>query len=225
MRLEKLSGADNLYWLKSKGKRQLVTRNKTPSKACYGEQLVRLGDCEVRVWNPRRSKLSAALHKKTRLRLRKTDKILYLGAATGTTLSHLSDINTKGINYAVEISPLSMQKLLLLSQMRDNIIPLLEDAGKPWRYQHVVEEVDVLYQDIAQRNQAEIAAGNAELYLRRGGQMLLALKARSIDTTASPRAVLEKELEVLEQTLRVQQIINLSPYQKSHYLITAEKTA
>jgi fibrillarin-like pre-rRNA processing protein len=223
MKLERLNGVDNLYWLKSGRKRQLATRNKTPSKTTYGEKLVQINGCQMRIWNPRRSKLAAALHKKTPLNIKKTDKILYLGAATGTTLSHLSDINTEGVTYAVEISPVSIQKLLLLCEARDNIIPLLEDASQPQRYQHVVEEVDVIYQDIAQRNQAEIAMRNAELFLRKGGQLILALKARSINTTANLGAVLKKEVQTLEDKLTIQQITNLSPYHKSHYLITAEK--
>jgi fibrillarin-like pre-rRNA processing protein len=224
MRCEKISNIDNLYWLKQGRKRQLATRNRTPGRSYYGEKLIQKNGCELRIWSPYRSKLAAAIYKKTPLRIKKTDKILYLGAATGTTLSHISDINTEGITYAVDISPLCIQRLLSLCEQR-RIIPLLEDADQPQRYQHVVEQVDIIYQDIAQRNQAEIALKNTELYLKDEGCLILAVKAKSIDTTADPRDLLKRELQILEKQLTLQHVTRLSPYHKSHYLITAEKTA
>ena len=221
MKLEKVSGTDNLYWLSNKKREQLATKNKTPTKRFYGERTTWIDGCELRIWNPHRSKIAAAIHKKTPISIRKRDKILYLGAATGTTLSHISDINTEGITYAVEISPTSTSKLLTLCEARENIIPMLEDADQPRDYQGIVGEVDIIYQDIAQRNQAEIALKNTELFLKEKGELILTIKARSIDVSSNPRDVLRRELERLEDKLTISRIKNLKPYHKDHYITIA----
>ena len=139
------------------GKRRLATRSNDPVPV-YGE---RIPD-GYRLWDPFRSKLAALLLKsKGRgLRLNRDSKVLYLGAATGTTVSHVSDIVADGLVYAVEFSPRSMRDLIRLCERRENIIPILADAAKPEEYAALVEPVDLVYQDIAQRNQAEIASLN-----------------------------------------------------------------
>ena len=222
MKLEKVSNTDNLYWLANGKRQQLATKNKTPKKTFYGEKITWINGCELRIWNPHRSKIAAAIHKKTPLHIKKTDKILYLGAATGTTLSHISDINTEGITYAIDISPTSTPKLLTLCKARDNIIPLLEDANQPQHYQHIIEEVDIIYQDIAQRNQAEIALKNTKLFLKKTGWLILTIKARSIDVSSDPKNVLKKQLQTLENKMNIHHITNLKPHHKDHYTITAK---
>ena len=48
---------------------------------------------EYRVWNPFRSKLAAAiLGGVDKIHIKPGAKVLYLGAASGTTVSHVSDI-------------------------------------------------------------------------------------------------------------------------------------
>ena len=48
---------------------------------------------EYRVWNPFRSKLAAAiLGGIDKIHMKPGSKVLYLGAASGTTVSHVSDI-------------------------------------------------------------------------------------------------------------------------------------
>ena len=48
---------------------------------------------EYRVWNPFRSKLAAAiLGGVDKIHMKPGAKVLYLGAASGTTVSHVSDI-------------------------------------------------------------------------------------------------------------------------------------
>jgi rRNA 2'-O-methyltransferase fibrillarin len=48
---------------------------------------------EYRVWNPFRSKLGAAiLGGVDQIHIKPGAKVLYLGAASGTTVSHVSDI-------------------------------------------------------------------------------------------------------------------------------------
>ena len=67
-------------------------------ESVYGEKKVSIdGDggekIEYRVWNPFRSKLAAAiLGGIDNIHMRPGSKVLYLGAASGTTVSHVSDI-------------------------------------------------------------------------------------------------------------------------------------
>ncbi len=121
----------------------------------YGERIQN----GYRLWDPYRSKLAALIlkGKGQAISLRVDSKILYLGAATGTTVSHLADIVSEGLVYAVEFSARSMRDLIGLCERRTNIIPILADAAKPEDYAPLLEPVDLIYQDVAQRNQAQIA--------------------------------------------------------------------
>jgi fibrillarin-like pre-rRNA processing protein len=186
----------------------------------YGEQLRSYDGKEFRSWNPYRSKLAALLNKKKNLLLplNESTSILYLGAATGTTVSHLSDICINGIIYAVEPSPIAAKTLLESIEHRINIIPIIEDANHPDRYDHLLTSpVDLIYMDISQRNQAEIFITNAKRYLKENGQGILMVKARSIDIALKPKQaydMVKKELENNE--LEVRDVIDLSPFEKDH---------
>ena len=147
--------------------KKLFTKNLDSSLGItvYGEQLKTINGKEYRSWNPYRSKLAATLLKKKYFFSLPNDAIvLYLGAATGTTISHISDLLPHGTIYAVEHSPVSMKKFLSVVQHRKNIIPLLEDANHPDRYFSIVPQVDLLYQDISQRNQSDIFIRNMNLF-------------------------------------------------------------
>ena len=53
----------------------------------------KIGKIEYRVWNPFRSKLAAAiLGGVDKIHIKPGSKVLYLGAASGTTVSHVADI-------------------------------------------------------------------------------------------------------------------------------------
>src|SRR5664280_1580307 len=101
-----------VFILDVEGQTRIATRS-TDSAPVYGERI--MGG--YRLWDPFRSKLAALLLKsKGRgLRLKRDAKVLYLGAATGTTVSHVSDIVADGLVYAVEFSPRSMRCLLYTS--------------------------------------------------------------------------------------------------------------
>ncbi|MDG6219210.1 MAG: fibrillarin-like rRNA/tRNA 2'-O-methyltransferase [Candidatus Thermoplasmatota archaeon] len=203
-----------------KKKNKLFTRNPITCKgiSIYGEQLIQLNGVEYRSWNPYRSKLAAALlEKKFSLSLPEDSKILYLGAATGTTVSHLSDLLPHGWIYAVEHSPVSMKKLLTVVENRSNIIPIYEDANHPDRYFSVVPHVDVVYQDISQRNQADIFIRNMRCYLRSEGIGILMVKARSIDVSLVPKKAYQiVEHELLKHNLKIINSFSLSPFEKDH---------
>lgn len=195
----------------------LYTVNLVPGISVYGERLVASGTQEFRAWNPRRSKLSALLLKGfTEYPFRKDSRVLYLGAATGTTASHISDIVPDGVVYCVEMAPKAFEKLLALSERRKNLVPILADARRPEVYRGIVGRVDVLYQDVAQRGQSQIFLRNFSL-VRPAGLGILMLKARSVDVAASPERVFREELRVLRlDGLHIRSVVRLDPYQADH---------
>ncbi|MEM0492941.1 MAG: fibrillarin-like rRNA/tRNA 2'-O-methyltransferase [Candidatus Thermoplasmatota archaeon] len=213
----KIKGIDGLI---TKDDR-LYTKNPESCRGLkvYNEKLIDIDGKEYRSWNPYRSKLAAAIIKGVNtLKISKTDHILYLGASTGTTVSHLSDILTKGLIYAVENSPVAMKGLINVASHRNNIIPILSDANHPERYKIIVtNKVDIIYQDISQRNQTEILIKNLRWYLKKNGQGVLMVKARSIDVSLKPKQVYEKvKKELEEQKIKIKEIKELSPYEKDH---------
>ncbi len=184
-------------------------------ESVYGEKIVQKGGWYYRLWDPHRSKLSAAMHAKLRNFPFKNSRVLYLGAATGTTVSHISDIAK--IVWAVEISPISMKSLISLAESRENIIPILEDARYPEKYSLFVYSPDVIYQDISQRDQVNIFLKNMEFFNPKYG--FLMLKTRTIDMRKKPKDVMNESRKKIEERYRVVEVINISRYQKDHYVI------
>ncbi|MHA1733323.1 MAG: fibrillarin-like rRNA/tRNA 2'-O-methyltransferase [Promethearchaeota archaeon] len=205
---------------------KFFTKNLVPGEDALSEKLFQSKNGEVRGWNPHRSKMVAAIQKGLKkFPLGVDSTILYLGAANGTTVSHFSDIVTGGKVYAVEFSPRSLRELVQNCQNRYNVYPILADATKPQEYRFFINQpVDIVYQDVAQPNQAEILASNARWYLRDGGYFFLAVKTRSIDTTKQPSLVVKKEVTVLEESgFAVEEITTLEPYSKDHAFILGTK--
>ncbi|MBR5504396.1 MAG: fibrillarin-like rRNA/tRNA 2'-O-methyltransferase [Methanobrevibacter sp.] len=207
---------------------EIVTKNLRPGIRVYEEKLIteESSDIEYRSWNPRRSKLAAALlNGLESLKLENDSKILYLGASTGTTVSHISDIAYNGLIYAVEFSPVSMKKLIRLSQQRPNIAPLLEDATKPKNYLNKVEKVDLVYCDVAQEKQSELFMNNMDLFLKEDGQGLITIKARSIDVVQKPKKIFKDEEKKLKANgYSILEKIKLEPYEKDHIAFLVEKS-
>jgi len=198
---------------------RLFTVNPSPCQGVtvYGEHLVSEDDVEYRSWNPYRSKLAAAFLKKLPVTIPAASTVLYLGAATGTTVSHLADIVSDGVVYAVESAPLAMAKLLVVSEKRRNVIPILEDANHPDRYTSMVPSVDLVYQDIAQRNQAAIFLQNLHWFLKPRGIGILMVKARSIDVALPPKqAYLQVSQTLQQEGCAVEKTMELGPYDKDH---------
>jgi fibrillarin-like pre-rRNA processing protein len=208
-----------------KGKRQIIlTRNASPGKAVYGESLVQMHGSEYREWDHTRSKLAAAIMKGlNETGIKKDSIILYLGAASGTTVSHLSDIAENGFIFAVEFAPRVMRDLIFLCSERKNIAPVLADANRPESYTDKMTSADVLYQDIAQKNQVEIFLKNADIFLENGGYAMLSLKARSIDISARPRDIYAKAKEEIGCRLRIIDMMALDPFEKDHCFFLCRK--
>ncbi len=217
--VQKLSEESPVYWIDLPDGRSLATINLTPGERVYGERLVQRGGVEYRTWDYRRSKLASAFLSGLESSLVKPgDRVLYLGAATGTTVSHVSDIiGEEGIVYAVEFSPRMVRNLSLLANKRKNIVPILGDARYPSTYSDFVNEVDLVYEDVAQPFQAEIFVKNIKMFLARKGKAFIAIKAKSISQVEEPRKVFEEQRRVIASAdITVSEEINISKYHKDH---------
>lgn len=184
----------------------------------YGEDIKRIEKAYFREWEPKRSKIAAAILKRVKeLPFRKNSNILYLGASTGTTTTHLSDICTEGRIYAVEKAYDPFVKLISLAERRGNIYPILEDASIPDRYSFFTDGVDIIYQDVAQRNQVQIFNANAKVFPKVREAMLI-LKIRSISGKGTEEEILKREMAKIDG-FRPVEVVNLHPYSKANYLI------
>ncbi|XP_021033765.1 rRNA/tRNA 2'-O-methyltransferase fibrillarin-like protein 1 [Mus caroli] len=204
----------------------LVTLNMVPGVSVYGEKRVTVMENgekqEYRTWNPFRSKLAAAiLGGVDQIHIKPKSKVLYLGAASGTTVSHVSDIiGPDGLVYAVEFSHRAGRDLVNVAKKRTNIIPVLEDARHPLKYRMLIGMVDVIFADVAQPDQSRIVALNAHTFLRNGGHFLISIKANCIDSTASAEAVFASEVRKLQQeNLKPQEQLTLEPYERDHAVV------
>jgi len=193
----------------------------------YGEKRISVDvedgtKIEYRVWNPFRSKLAAAiLGGIDQIHMPPGTKVLYLGAASGTTVSHVSDIvGPEGLVYAVEFSHRSGRDLLNVAKKRTNIIPIIEDARHPHKYRMLVGMVDCVFSDVAQPDQARIVALNSQYFLKNGGHFVISIKANCIDSTAEPEAVFAGEVKKLvsERFKPVEQL-TLEPYERDHAIV------
>jgi len=205
----------------------LATKNMVQGEAVYGEKRVAVegpeGKIEYRIWNPFRSKIAAAiLGGVENIYIKPGVKVLYLGAASGTTVSHVSDIvGPTGLVYAVEFSHRSGRDLINVAKKRTNIIPIIEDARHPQRYRMLVGMVDVIFADVAQPDQARIVALNAQYFLRNEGGFAISIKANCIDSTAPAEQVFAKEVKKLqEEQFKPKEQITLEPYERDHAVVT-----
>ncbi len=198
--------------------RRFYTKSLSPGKKVYNEVLLRQGGDEFRSWDPTRSKLAAALKKGvSQIGIKPGDLVLYLGASSGTTPSHVSDIvGEEGLVYALDIAPRTTRELVFLARDRKNLVPILADAGQPMTYMEMLTEVDAVYQDIAQRNQVEIFLKNCRTYLRPQGFGLLCVKARSVDVTKRPKDIFRAVRAELEKSVTIVDYRELDPFEKDH---------
>jgi len=208
------------------GSKRLATRNLAQGRIVYGEQLIRYKGVEYRIWNPFRSKFAAAILRGLEtVPVQPDHRVLYLGAASGTTASHVSDlVGEKGHVYCVEFAARAIRELVNnVCPFRANMSPILADARIPERYLTLVGKVDDIYCDIAQPQQARVLADNANLFLMDNGWIMLTIKARSIDVTEEPSTVYKHEIETLKaRKFRIREIVHLEPYDKAHAMIVAQ---
>ncbi|MCL5419713.1 MAG: fibrillarin-like rRNA/tRNA 2'-O-methyltransferase [Candidatus Marsarchaeota archaeon] len=218
MKIEKLF--DGVFRLDGK----LATPNLSRGKRVYDEALVTVDGIEYRTWNPYRSKLAAAIVKgMSRLSIKSGSSVLYLGAATGTTVSHVSDIaGPSGRVYAVEISERSMRDFIKVCEARQNVLPILQDARKVEAYAGEVGTVDAIYEDIAAPDQAEILIRNSEL-LKKSGFAYVAIKSQSINVSRNPKEVYSDFIARVSERFRLVESVDIEPFDKMHLFVVLQK--
>jgi len=214
----------------AKGKEDaLVTKNMAPGESVYGEKRISVEDpaeegkkIEYRLWNPFRSKIAAAvLGGVDNIWIKPGAKVLYLGAASGTSVSHVSDIiGPTGVVYAVEFSHRPGRDLINMAKKRTNVVPIVEDARMPLKYRMLVGMVDVIFADVAQPDQSRIVALNASYFLKVGGHFVISIKASCVDSTAAPEAVFASEVNKLKKdNFKPQEQVTLEPYERDHAVV------
>jgi len=201
-----------------------------PGDAVYGEKRITVEEgegedktkIEYRVWNPFRSKIAAAvLGGVDNVWIKPGAKVLYLGAASGTSVSHVSDIiGPTGVVYAVEFSHRPGRDLINMAKKRTNVVPIVEDARLPLKYRMLVGMVDVIFADVAQPDQSRIVALNASYFLKVGGHFVISIKASCVDSTAAPEAVFASEVNKLKKdNFKPQEQVTLEPYERDHAVV------
>lgn len=200
----------------------LCTKNMVPGVSVYSEKRISAPDCEYRVWNPYRSKLAAGIVSGLdNIHMKPGSTVLYLGAASGTSVSHVSDlVGPEGIVYAVEFSQRSGRDLINLAKKRSNIIPIVEDARHPHKYRMIVGMVDVIFSDVAQPDQARIVGLNAAYYLKENGGVLMSIKANCVDSTKAPSEVFAMEVDKLrKEGIKPKEQVGMEPFEKDHAMV------
>jgi rRNA 2'-O-methyltransferase fibrillarin len=208
----------------------LCTLNLVPGVSVYGEKRVECAAAqggegekkEYRMWNPYRSKLASCVYNGVEnIYIAPGSKVLYLGGASGTTVSHVSDIvGPKGAVYAVEFSHRSGRDLVEMSKRRPNIVPIIEDARHPVKYRMLVPMVDTIFMDVAQPDQARILALNAQYFLRNEGHFVISVKANCIDSTVPAPAVFASEIDKMKKDrLKPLEQVTLEPFERDHAVV------
>ena len=199
----------------------------TPGESVYNEKrvAVKQGEdkIEYRTWNPYRSKLGAAIVGGIEnIYMKPGSKVLYLGAASGTTVSHVADlVGPEGIVYAVEFSKRSGRDLVNMAKKRTNVIPIIEDARHPHKYRMLVGMCDCIFADVAQPDQARILAVNAHMFIKERGHFVISIKANCVDSTMPAEKVFAQEVQKLkEEKFRPVEQITLEPYERDHAIVT-----
>jgi len=202
----------------------LYTKNLIPGRKVYDEKLIRDKGTELREWNPKRSKIGAALMKNiVKCPIKEGDAVLYLGCSSGTTASHISDIiGANGFLFGLDFAPRMMRDFYFLCEERKNMAPILADCNKPELYEKKIFLCDVMIQDIAQKNQLGIFLNNLK-FLKKGGYGFLVIKARSIDVVKNPKIIFMEIRRELEKHVKVVDYRTLDPFELDHCIFLIEK--
>ena len=233
---------DSISWIRINDSLKLTTKNLIRGNKFYNEKIVFSNDQEYRVWTPYRSKLAAAILNGIEiLPIIKKSRVLYLGTSEVITPSHISDIiGTEGVVYVVEHSQENAKELIeKLVPKRDNIKPIIMDMAKPSQYEIIDGKVDVVYVDVEQSKEVEIALLNCKIHLRVGGYLLFMVKTRSVDEYQGKKFILNYKSELintmeenkpenyatianLKVNFEIIQQINLADFFKDYSLVVAK---
>lgn len=207
---------DNAFYAMVDGKEMLSTHTRY-----HDNDIIMFEGKTYRLWSPSTSKLASMIVKGMDIPLNKNSKVLYLGAASGTTVTRVADIAEDGLVFAVEFAPRPARDLLKAVEDRVNVIPIIADARRPDLYPPYIDNVDVIYQDVAQPAQADIAIANADKYLKSGGHLIIAIKAKSISTAMNVGDIFHGELQTLEKEFEILEKASLEPLHHDHLAVLA----
>ncbi len=207
--------------------RDIYTRDAGGGRPVYGEDTT--SDADGRAWrrfDPRRSKTAAALvtgglGPEVEAVLT-SPPLLYLGAASGTSLSHLADIFAPEPVYGVEVAPRSFADMLDNLKTWPNVFPVHADARRPETYASLVDRAGAIVQDVAIKDQVGVLAANARAFLVPGAPALLFLKARAVDSAAEPTDIFKDTRGQLATAgFEVREQRSLEPFDQDHraYLV------
>lgn len=208
---------DQVFLVTVEGKEMLAT-----ATSVRDAESLEYGGVSYRLWSPSTSKLASMITKGMKIPLHKDSRVLYLGAASGTTVSHVSDIVADGIVYAVEFAPRPARDLISAIACRENVIPIIADARQPSLYPPFIDHVDCIYQDVAQPDQSRIAIANADKYLIEGGSLIIAIKGRSISVSENLDKIFQAEVETLRSRFEIVERISLEPLHKDHIAVSCK---
>lgn len=211
-------------------KSALFTKGLVPTRFA-DQRIIRQEGVDYREWDPGRSKLAAAIKKGLQqMGISQGKSVLYLGASHGYTPSFVSDIvREDGFVFCLDFAPRVVKDLVFICESRSNMAPIMADAKKTEEYAKWLgdDKVDVVYQDIAQRGQADIFIKNCDRFLKKGGYGLLALKARSEDVTKRPVDIFKRIKKRFEGELSSQYLIvdyrELDPFEKDHAFFVVKR--
>lgn len=207
------------------GRRQRFFVRSLVSTSFFGEFVVSVDGTLYREVDPSRSKLFAGIAKGlSQIGFKQDSSVLYLGASHGYTVSFLSGMVLEGCVFALDFAPRVVSDLVFVSQQLSNVAPLMANAKIINSYKGSLPSsgVDVVFMDIAQKDQVGIFLKNCDNFLKQGGFGLLALKARSEDVTKNPKDVFREVRKRLDEKKTVVDYRELAPFENDHALFVVK---
>ena len=216
---------DVIFWVTVRNEKKLATLSNVSTNQDYKENLVEMNGKQHSIWNPYMSKLAAAIINGMEIfPILKKTKILYLDPTSEKTIKHISDI--VGINGKIfvvrNIMKNSKNFLEQIAKNRSNIFTIIPDKTNPARLTGMTEMVDVIYIDIAEHNQTEIAIQNCKNHLRIGGFLMLIVPTKNIDFANNPSKKNQEERKKLQTSFDIIQEINLMDFFKEYSMVIAK---
>ena len=216
---------DVIFWVTVRNEKKLATLSNVSTNQDYKENLVEMNGKQYSIWNPYMSKLAAAIINGMEIfPILKKTKILYLDPTSEKTIKHISDI--VGINGKIfvvrNIMKNSKNFLEQIAKNRSNIFTIIPDKTNPARLTGMTETVDVIYIDIAEHNQTEIAIQNCKNHLRIGGFLMLIVPTKNIDFANNPSKKNQEERKKLQTSFDIIQEINLTDFFKEYSMVIAK---
>lgn len=215
---------NNIFWIRVGDKKKPATINLYNENKIYNEKLVKKNSIEYKIWEPYRSKLAAAIMNGLEiLPITRKSKVLCLGSFTGTTTNHISDIvGTDGLVFCVAHSNKGTQNIVYEVKNRSNTNLIIHDLRNPSKYPAISEKVNVVYVDIEQPDQTEIAILNCKTHLKTGGYLILIIKTKNKDDTKQSNEIIKGKVKKLSVFFDILQEVNLENYDREHSIVIAK---